>query len=169
MDELEPRRRIHALVEAHPGLHFRELLSRLDLAQGTLQYHLRRMVDEGALSVSHDVGFTRYYAQGRLRPEDRPLVDALRRRYARLALAHLASEGPLTTRALAQRMGKASSTVSWHLARLAEAGLVERRREGQEVLYALVDRARVVHVYTRYRASFTDRLVDGLLGLWESY
>lgn len=167
--ELESRRRILQLIQDHPGLHFRELLSRSRLAQGTLQYHLHRMESEGLVAVSPDVGFTRYYAKDRLRVEDRAVVAALRREYGRRILATLAAEGPLTTLALATKLGKANSTVSWHLARLAEAGLVERRREAQEVRYALVDRARVVQLYTLYRSSFMDRLVDRMLGVWDSY
>lgn len=167
--ELENRRRIFQTIESHPGLHFRELQSRLGVAHGTLQYHLDRLVDEGLIAVSEDRGFTRYHPKTRLREEDRRLIDALRREYGRRILAHLASEGPLTTQALSARLGRSASTVSWHLARLAENGLVQRERTGQEVQYSLVDGARLVHLYTLYRASFTDRLVDRLLGLWDAY
>lgn len=167
--DLGSRRRIYQIIHDHPGLHFRELLARCRLAQGTLQYHLPRMAQDGLIAVSNDGGFTRYYATGRLRLEDRPIIDALRREYGRRILATLVAEGALPTHALAQRLGRTSSTVSWHLARLSEAGLVLRRREGQEVLYEIADAARVIHLYTLYRASFTDRLVDSLLGLWDSY
>lgn len=167
--DVASRRRIFQTIQEHPGLHFKDLLARVGLAQGTVQYHLQHLMDEGLITVSHDRGFTRYYAEGRLRAEDRPLMDALRREYGRRILAHLAAEGPLTTMALASRLGKASSTVSWHLARLAEAGLVDRRREGQEVYYALADRDRVIYLYTVFRGSLMDRLVDRLLGLWEGY
>ncbi|MFA5862383.1 MAG: winged helix-turn-helix transcriptional regulator [Candidatus Thermoplasmatota archaeon] len=167
--ELESRRRIHQTIQQHPGLHFRELLGRVALAQGTLQYHLHGLEADGLVAVSQDGGFTRYYATTRVRPEDRPLMDALRREYARRILAHLVAEGPLTTQALSERIGKAPSTVSWHISRLVDAGLLTRTRAAQEVRYALVDRDRVLYLYTTFRGSFTDRLVDRLLGLWDSY
>lgn len=168
MTELETRRRIHGLVQQHPGLHFRDLVSRLDLAQGTVQYHLGVLVREGLLTVSEDRGFTRYYAGGRVRPEDRPILDALRRQYARCIVAHLV-EKDLSTQELSTLLGKAPSTVSWHLARLTEAGVVEKERQGQTVLYRLARPGRVVYLYTVYRASLMDRLVDGLLGVLDAH
>lgn len=167
--ELESRRVIHRTIQEHPGLHFRELLSRVSLAQGTLQYHLQRLQSDGLVAVSLDRGFTRYYTTTRLRPEDRPMIDALRREYGRRILAHLAAEGPLTTQALSERLGKTPSTISWHITRLLDAGLLTRTRVAQEVRYGLADRERILYLYTTFQQSFTDRLVDRLLGLWDAY
>lgn len=166
---LESRRRILDAVEQRPGIHFRELQDRVGLAAGTLQHHLHVLQTSGLLVVARERQFTRYYAPGAVRAHDRPLVAALRREGSRSILARLADDGPTSTRRLAAVLGRSESTISWHLARLAEAGLVERRRSGQEVHYAIVDRAHVIGVYLQYRASFTDRVLDRLVGLWDAY
>ncbi|MGY0236049.1 ArsR/SmtB family transcription factor [Longispora urticae] len=49
---------------------------------------------------------------------------------------------PATTKALAALSGLSPGTVSQHLAVLRDAGLVESRRQGREVVYAVTDRGR---------------------------
>lgn len=166
---LDSRREIYRLVEEHPGIHFRDLLERLDYAQGTLQYHLRRLADDGLVAVSDDGKYTRYYPAGEFSESDRAVMNALRRTYSRRIIAHLLADGPLTTAELSDRLGKARSTISWHLSKLVDANLVTKERDGVAVYYALSDPDRARYLYTIHRKSFTDRLVDRLLGLWDAY
>jgi DNA-binding transcriptional ArsR family regulator len=56
-------------------------------------------------------------------------------------------------------VGKAPSTVSSHLKRLREAGIVSVRH-GEYHLYSLADRELVAEVLSKYRATFADRVVD---------
>ena len=121
------------------------------------------------IDVSEDGKYTRYYPAAEFDDADRTVMNALRREYSRRILAHLLVDGPLSTTELSDRLEKAQSTVSWHLAKLADAGLVTKERDGQRVLYRVSDSDRVRYLYTIHRQSFTDRIVDRLLGLWDSY
>ena len=167
--ELESRRAIYQEIADTPGSHFRALLDELDYAQGTLQYQLRWLADEGLIDVSEDGKYTRYYPAAEFDDADQTVMNALRREYSRRILAHLLVDGPLSTTELSDRLEKAQSTVSWHLSKLADAGLVTKERDGQRVLYRVSDSDRVRYLYTIHRQSFTDRIVDRLLGLWDSY
>lgn len=167
--DLESRRAIYQRVATTPGTHFRALLDELDYAQGTLQYQLRWLADEGLIEAAEDGKYTRYYPAADFDDADRTVMNALRRKYSRRILAHLLTDGPLSTTDLSGRLDKARSTVSWHLSNLADAGLVTKERDGQRVLYRLRDPDRVKYLYTVHRQSFTDRIVDRLLGLWDGY
>lgn len=167
--ELASRRVIYQRVADTPGIHFRALLSDLDYAQGTVQYQLRWLADEGLVDVSEDGKYTRYYPAAEFDETDRAVMNALRREYSRRILAHLAADGPLSTTELSDRVGKAASTVSWHLSNLGDADLVTKERDGRAVRYGLRDPDRVTYLYTVYRQSFTDRVVDRLLGLWNQF
>lgn len=167
--ELDSRREIFQEIRATPGVHFRELLRRNEYAQGTLQYHLHWLEREGLVESEDDGEFTRYYASKSFDTEDKNVLNALRRQYSRRILVHLASEGPLTTSELSEKLGKAKSTVSWHLSRLSEAGLVEKERDGRSVFYSLRDPEHVTRLYTTYQSSFRDRLLDSMHDLWDSY
>lgn len=167
--ELASRRNIYQQIADMPGVHFRALLNDLKYAQGTLQYHLRWLADEGIVEVSDDGKYTRYYPAAEFDEADRMVMNALRREYSRRVLAHLLTDGPLSTTELSNRIDKAQSTVSWHLSKLAEAGLVTKEREGRSVVYDVSNPDRVKYLYTVHRRSFTDKVVDRILGLWDSY
>ncbi|QDX40526.1 metalloregulator ArsR/SmtB family transcription factor [Salarchaeum sp. JOR-1] len=167
--ELASRREIYQQIADTPGIHFRALLDTLDYAQGTLQYHLRQLADENLIEVSDDGKYTRYYPAAEFDETDQVVMNALRREYSRRILAHLLVDGPLSTTELSDRLDKAKSTVSWHLSNLADADLVTNERDGRSVVYAVSDPDRVKYLYTIHRRSFTDKVVDRLLGLWENY
>ncbi|MFB6166460.1 MAG: winged helix-turn-helix transcriptional regulator [Haloarculaceae archaeon] len=166
--DLESRRELYRAIRHAPGVHVRELERRLDYAKGTVQYHLRWLADHDLVEVHTDGEFSRYYPAHELDDDEKATVSALRRTYSREVIAHLAADGPLTTTDLADRIAKSRSTVSWHLSRLHDAGLVEKRRDGRRVEYALVDRDRVLELYAVYEESFTDRLLDNVLDVWNA-
>lgn len=167
--DLASRRAIYQAIVDRPGIHFRALVDDLDYAQGTLQYHLRWLAAEELVEVSDDGKYTRYYPGAEFEAADRVVMNALRREYSRRILAHLLADGPLTTTELSDRLEKAPSTVSWHLSRLADADLVTKERDGRRVEYDVSDPDRIASLYTVHRQSMTDRVVDRLLGLWDSY
>ncbi|HWQ08995.1 MAG TPA: metalloregulator ArsR/SmtB family transcription factor [Holophaga sp.] len=55
----------------------------------------------------------------------------------KLLRALMTSPGPLAQHALAQAAGLSQANVSKHLACLAQSGLVDRERRGQQVLFRL--------------------------------
>ncbi|MFB6171865.1 MAG: winged helix-turn-helix transcriptional regulator [Haloarculaceae archaeon] len=167
--ELESRREIYQTVRENPGIHFRALLDRLDYAKGTLQYHLRWLANADLVDVVEDDSYTRYYPAGEFDADERELLNAFRRTYSRRIIAHLLADGPLTTTELSDRIEKAKSTVSWHLSRLEERGLVAGERDGRAVRYSVTDPELARRLYAVHHRSFTDRIVDRLLGLWDAY
>jgi len=65
------------------------------------------------------------------------VFDALASRPRREILAYL-SKAELTTSELTERFAMSAPAISRHLSVLENAGLVQSRRQGQRVLYALV-------------------------------
>ncbi|HVU20685.1 MAG TPA: metalloregulator ArsR/SmtB family transcription factor [Rhizomicrobium sp.] len=67
---------------------------------------------------------------------------------ARLAVLCELATGERSAGALVESSGLSQSALSQHLAKLREEGLVETRREGQTVFYALSDKkaARIIDV-----------------------
>ena len=54
-------------------------------------------------------------------------------------LNHLSVAGEMTVQELVDATGQRQSNVSKHLGQMAEAGILSRRRRGQNVLYAVID------------------------------
>lgn len=149
------RERIAARVRTDPGVHFNELVRTLDLAPGQAQYHLRR------LDVVSDERFgrTHYFPPG-YDDWERGALALLRRETAADVVAVLLADGPLPAGAVADRVGVAASTLSWHRTRLETAGLVRARPDRGRTLLSVPEPERTARLLDRADPSLPERLVD---------
>lgn len=77
----------------------------------------------------------------------------------RLALIDLLAQGPRTVEALADATGQSSANTSQHLQALYAAGVVERRREGTRVRYALAGDD-VIELWSAVQAIAAGRIAE---------
>jgi len=168
--ELAGRQRLYDQVAAMPGVHLREIARQLGIDVRTADYHLRLLARHRLVTATEEGGFTRYFprsSDGRGREivdaRDKPLLGLLRKRvplYIALVL--------LTTDAaghgdLARGVGVAPSTLSYHLARMEDAGMLARRGD----LYILRDPGGVARLLYAHVPS--PDLVDEFAALWEDF
>ncbi|MFC6793858.1 winged helix-turn-helix transcriptional regulator [Halobaculum halobium] len=152
------RERVADYVFAHPGIHFNELVRRLDLAPGQAQYHLRRLVREDRV-VGEEVSGRTHYFDPTVAPIDRRRLALFRRETARDAVVELL-DAPARPDAVADAVGVARST-QWHLDGLVEAGVVEKRRDAHgRVTLALTDPEATAALLQQIEPSLPDRLLD---------
>ncbi|SHG98615.1 winged helix-turn-helix transcriptional regulator [Halobaculum gomorrense] len=153
------RERVADYVLAHPGLHFNELVRRLDLAPGQAQYHLRRLVRADRVVDEEVSGRTHYFDPG-IDPIERERLALFRRETAREAVVELL-DGPARPDAVAGEVGVARSTLEHHLDGLVDAGVVEKRRDARgRVTLALTDPEATARSLRRIEPSLPDRLLD---------
>jgi predicted transcriptional regulator len=161
------RQRVYDAVRRYPGIHLREIDRQTGVSAPLVQYHLRKLVEEGFVELHEQGGYARHYptAKGksaRVEPDDLPLVGLLREEVPLHVVLLLLDKGPLTHSRLVEELGNAKSTVSYHLAKLAEAGVVEREPGKAEL--RLADRERVYRLLLAYRP--TPGLLDVFADLW---
>ncbi|QKY21527.1 helix-turn-helix domain-containing protein [Halolamina sp. CBA1230] len=155
----EVRDRLLEHVRDHPGRHASALGRELDLATGQLQYHLRRLRREDRVVADDRYGRTHYFPPG-YDERDRERIALARRETARAILAALLS-GETPAADLADRLGIARSTLSYHVDRLSEAGLVdERRDECGRVHLSPSDPGTTESLLATVDPDASDRLVD---------
>jgi len=153
------RERIAEYVHSHPGVHFNELVRRLDLAPGQAQYHLRRLARADRV-VDEAVSGRTHYFDPAVDPLERRRLALFRRETARDAVLELL-DGPARPAAVADGIGVARSTLEWHLDGLVDAGVVEKRRDERgRVTLALTDPEATVRDLRRIEPSIPDRLLD---------
>ena len=151
------RDRIERRVREDPGVYFNELVRELDLGAGQVQHHVRALVGEDAVRGAELFGRTHYYPPGYGAWERRALA-LLRRETSAEIVATLLDDGPSRPVDVADRVGIARSTLAWHTDRLVEAGLVEKRHDGHQLVVA--DRRRTVELLEAADPSLPERLVD---------
>lgn len=133
------RQEIHEVVEDHPGIHFRELGRVVGLSPGNLEHHLRKLERAGMLRAYKTNGHRCLFVPGTVDPAVEQALVEVKSRGARTIVDELVREPARGVRALARRAGLAASTVSHHVDRLEEEGLVETRPDGRSTVVTLTD------------------------------
>jgi DNA-binding transcriptional ArsR family regulator len=166
--EQESRKRIVEQVSAHPGTHMRELQRRLDMSAGTLEYHLHLLVREGVLAQRRQGRYTRYYMASQVGRREKDVLALLRQDIPRRLCARLLMQPGQSHGELLQHFPIAPSTLSFHLKKLVDGGLVESHREGRETRFRVLEPDLVGKVLVDYKGSFVDELVDRFADVWLS-
>ena len=160
------RKRIFDFVSSSPGCHLRELQRRLGIPLGTLEYHLKYLVDREYLSIRDEGGYKRYYPVGTMRSVDKNILSLLRQDIPRRLVMHLLLHPDSKFGDLAERFDVAPSTLSFHVTKLLKAGIVSKTRLGRETTYKVENEHAVAMVLIAHRRSFLDVLVDSFVGTW---
>ena len=147
-----------AYIAKEPGIRYRELLRLTGLANGVLTYHLSALEKSSMVRVDRQSGATRYYPLNVPEGESH-VLGFVRHGPVREIISFILANDSCTFAELVDHTGKAPSTVSSHLKRLKEAGIV-RVRYSEYQLYSLANRDLVADVLSRYRATFANRVVD---------
>jgi DNA-binding transcriptional ArsR family regulator len=165
--ELSTRRWIWENIQRFPGIHFRELERKTALAHGALEYHLGVLEKAGVINAEKVAANIRYFP-AEVPQDDQKTLGVLRQEIARRILVSLLERPSLGNQDLARILKKSPSTVSFHLNKLEENGLINRVIESGDLRYRIVEKDRVIRLLVVYRSSFLDRLVDRFVTSWEA-
>lgn len=162
------RKRVYDAVRRYPGIHLRALQRNLGISAALAQYHVKRLEEAGFLESREQGAYVRWYPTSKGKSaavvaEDMPILGLLREEVPLHIALLLLDFGPLSHGDLVARVGVAKSTVSYHLAKLAEAGIVEREPAGTRV--RLSERDRIYRLLLAYTP--TPDLRDAFADLWE--
>ena len=135
------RSRLVDLINREPGLSLMEILKALDLAEGTLRYHLRYMERKEMIRSERIDGKRRYFS-----PETGRRTEAARERPdiglsgKERRLLELIGRNPGIDQkelCILSRMNR--FTLSYNLGKLEKLGLVTKERSGRRVIYTRTD------------------------------
>ena len=141
--EHDVRAAVHEAVEDQPGLHLSALSERVEVPLSTVRHHVRVLERERLLAGVKLRGKRRLFPAG---SDGRRLVAALADGPTAAVLDALVRHEPASVSTLARELDRDASTISHHLSRLAEDGLVERERDGRQVLTRLSPEVRTALV-----------------------
>jgi len=166
--DLETRKKIYECIIKSPGLHFREVQRRTNLATGTLDYHLHFLHKNGLIRAEKSGRFTRYYASEVAYDEqEKSLLSILRQGHARRIIIHLLQSKKSNASKISESTGLSPSNLSWYLKLLEEKGIISHGKKGRFRFYSVNDRDSIVKCLVTYKESFLDQLVDGFIETWE--
>ena len=151
----EARDAIRGYVAATPGAHFSKLRDDLKLGTGEAQYHLRQLVEAGAVESRKDGDYRRFFPAGRFSPYEQTVLGYLRRETPRGMLVELLRSPDATGADLADALDVSRPTISTYAGELEEVGLLDR-----EDGYAVERPETVLVLLVRYADSFGANAVE---------
>jgi len=166
--ELDTRRRIYQHLLKFPGQHLREIGRVLEIAMGTLEYHLHYLVKADLLTTRQDTRYTRYFATTGMSRQDRDVLAMMRQEVPRQIAAHLLLDPGAAHATILEQFELSASTLSFHLTKLVKADIVAREKRGRENLYTIRDPDRVARVLIQHRATFFDDVIDRFANVWQA-
>lgn len=156
----DTRRTIESYVRSNAGIHFNELVRESEFAPGQIQYHVRRLLEEDALVREEFYGRTHYYPPT-YDERERAALALFRRETTREIVIYLIEAGPTAPGAVADDLGIARSTLEYHLDRLVEWDVVEKRYdERNRVTLALAAPERTGALLAEVEPTVPDRVLD---------
>jgi predicted transcriptional regulator len=164
---LENRRKIFEFISKHPGTYLREMERELGLMTGVLSYHLDYMEKRRMLRVEDDGYRKRYFVSDRFRIEDRKTITVLRQPAPRSIVIHILTNGPSSFNQLQKLMECAKSTLSYHLGRMVQRGILVKERKEKENWYSIKDANATADLLISLRESLESDVVDRFAEIWE--
>ncbi|THE65356.1 ArsR family transcriptional regulator [Salinadaptatus halalkaliphilus] len=162
------RRQIRTHVYAHAGIHFNELVRESAFAPGQVQYHVRRLIDDGELLRDEFYGRTHYYPPA-YDEWERAALALFRRETTREIVVYLIEREPARPDDVATDLEIARSTLEYHLDRLVDHGVVDKRYdERNRVSLALANPQRTGELLADVEPTVPDRLLDRFTRLVDS-
>ena len=163
---LTPRDKIYSTIIQNPGLHFREIQRRTDIATGALQYHLDYLKKKNLVREEKQGKFSHFYAiqNGEV---DSELMNLMRQESVRKMAIFLMNKRRATLPVISKSIGLSLSTTSFHMQKLLLARVVLQKTISGKVYFYLSDKKRVLILLIEYRKSFLDVLVDNFIDTWE--
>ncbi len=163
--ELGRRKKIYEIVKKNEGCHYRELERLSKIPSGTLKYHLNFLVKKELLIEKKEHNNTRYFAkESNLSVNDTKLLSILRQKSLRNILLIFSNRKELQHHDIVDEVKLSPSTVSWHLSRLVEEKILEKK----DSKYVLIsDIEEIMKLLITYKESFFDNLVNTTIEMWE--
>jgi predicted transcriptional regulator len=155
----ETRARIRDCIDDNPGIHFNAVSRKLDIATGQTQYHLRKLVRAEKVTKEGLYGRTHYFPPT-FSEWERGVIALLRRETSREIVLLLLGAAPLPPAEIADRLDLARSTVEWHLSRLVENEIAEKRKPEDDLVITLTENEEIYRLLREIEPRLVDRLVD---------
>jgi predicted transcriptional regulator len=123
---------------ANPGVHLRQVCRELGLAMGDVQYHMHRLERDGRINSVRRGLYKFFYPSALFGENQRDILSVLSLDTPRELLLNIIEKPYSNQDELARATMVSQPTVSWHLRRLIDLGILEKQQVGKNTTYRVV-------------------------------
>jgi predicted transcriptional regulator len=156
-------------IRDNPSCHLRKIKKELNLAMGTVQYHLDKLEKAGRIT-SHKHGLHKYYfSVGLFEENEKQLLEVLSNETARDILMFIVEHKNPSQTEIGKHVEISSASVNWHIKRLKDSRIIDEIREGKFKRYKLRgDSKQVVAMLKNFYPSIWDKWSNRLAEMFLS-
>jgi DNA-binding MarR family transcriptional regulator len=121
------RKRIFDYIKENPGMHYRAILTSLDLPMGMLSYHINRLEKAQYIKSRQDGMFRRFYVKGK-KTEMRFFLSDIQESI----LSVIRENQGISQSKIAEKVNVSRKVVNYHVNILDQAGLIFMESQGRE-------------------------------------
>ena len=118
-------------IEDNPSCHLRKIKKELDLAMGTVQYHLDRLEKAGRITSQKQGFHKHYFLVGEFEENEKQLLEVLSNETAREILMFVIEQNYPSQTEISKHIGISSPSISWQIKRLQDYGIIDEIKEGK--------------------------------------
>ena len=145
-------------IEENPSCHLRKIKKELDLAMGTIQYHLDRLEKAGRITSQKQGFHKHYFLVGAFQENEKQLLEVLSNETAREILMFIIEQKYPSQSEISKHIGISSASISWQIKRLQDYRVIEEIKEGRFKRYKLHgDSKKFVALLKNYYPSIWNR------------
>ncbi len=150
-------------IQNNPGCHLRHIKREVKMSMGTIQYHLNLLEKQGKIT-SEKQNFHKYYFQiGLFEQNQREILKILNQETAREIIMIILEKTNPTQSEIATHVGIAQASISWHLKRIEETGLIIPIQDGKSKRYKLnIPSQQIVSIMKNYHPNLWNKLSNRL-------
>lgn len=159
----DSQKNILGVISLSPGIRYREIARQTGFANGVLTYHLNILEQIGSINKFRNNNITRYYPVS-IPSQDLKIISHLRVRSEKDIILFVLNHDFCSFSEIVDYSKRAPSTISWHLKRLCQDGIVAVH-SGEYNLYRITDKKLVNQMLYKYKESFTDKVVNNFVDI----
>ena len=162
--KLENRRRIYDLLLKNPGLHLSKIAELLNIRISLAEYHLLFLEKHNIIITISETGYRRYYIKGvTIGPKEKRILAVLRQEIPLKIVLFLLKNQNATHKEILERFEIAKSTLSYHLKKLVNRGIINIQMLNNEKTYKVMNENEIMMLLIRFKPY---RLLDGFKDIW---
>lgn len=132
------RNQIYTCIRNNPGISFMAIARDTEIKPGTLRYHLALLRMTGKITLLESYGHIRYFENSGKYPEvEQKILKYLKKPTERTIFGLILKNPGVSRKDLEEQLGISGSTVTWHMNRLAEDGLITVDKVGKSSRYVI--------------------------------
>ena len=133
--ELKRRREIYEFISQNSGLHMRDISRKLNVPFTSLKYHLNYLEKKGFIISRDDGKYRRYFISLEIGEKEKRILNCLRKRTTLHIILWFFIAVQCSQKDISRFLEKHPTTISFHLRKMIQAGIIEQISIDKGVIY----------------------------------